>query len=140
RIESDTWEYALRTTSPDIVGALVHEPAVADTAYIDRSTLRVPAPVRGIGIRALPFPFGTDQEFPDATDFLQIQSAVLLACGAALLRFARIADDTRRQRAALITLLLTAALAYATPVDPSRLRMGESGTFLESPACFEAYA
>jgi hypothetical protein len=118
----------------------VREPAAADTAYIDRSTLRVPAPARSVRIRTLPFPFGTDQEFPNAADFLQIQSAMLLACGAALLRFARIADDTRRRRFALIALLLTAALAYAFPVDPSRVRMGDSGTYLASPASFEAYA
>src|SRR4030095_11672995 len=140
RIETDTWEYRLRDTSPGNVGALVREPAAADTAYIDRSTLRVPAPARSVRIRTLPFPFGTDQEFPNAADFFAIQSAMLLAGGAALLRFARIAHDTRRRRFALITLLLTAALAYARPVDPSRVRMGDSGTSLASPASFEAYA
>ena len=41
-IEGTTWRYGLRDLSRENIAALIRDPAVADTGYIDRSKLTAP--------------------------------------------------------------------------------------------------
>ncbi len=137
---ADTWAYLLTDTSRENVGALVHDPDAVDTAYIDRDQLRVPAPERRIALRNPPFPIGTDDNFPDARRFFHVQSLILLLCGAGLLGAARLDSDRRRRQVAVAVVLVAGALAYALPIDPSMLRMGDADTYIRNRRSFEAYS
>ena len=62
------WRYQLGDRSRENIGALVRDPAVADTGYIDRTQLTVEEPETTVGVRPLPFPLSTDDEFQDLGD------------------------------------------------------------------------
>jgi hypothetical protein len=88
------WRYELGDWSRDAVAALVNDPAVADTHYIDRSSYQVDDPSIVIStripsvLRALPFPFSTDNRFESLWFFFHVQSLCLIMVGFALLRVA----------------------------------------------------
>lgn len=134
RIEGDTWRYQLRDGSRDNVGALVRDPAVADTAYIDRETYAAPSReihVSASRARAL---IG-----PDPSGLLQLQS-VLLFAGGGLLLWAAGAPDKRNRRAAAIAIIAAiGAAAYAVSLHQP-IRMGDSDTYTHSRESFELFS
>ena len=83
------WRYELGDWSHDAVAALVQDPAVDDTTYIDRSTYevddaRVTVATRIPTILArLPFPFSTDNRFESLWFCLHVQSLCLIVAGCA---------------------------------------------------------
>jgi hypothetical protein len=134
------WRYELHDWSRGNIDALVHDPAVADTSYIDRGTLTVDQPDVQITVRPLPFQLDLGLEFRDLWQLFQLQSLCLLLGGGALLLSARITAERRRRHMTIATLLLVAAAAYAFPIEPSFLRMGDANTYTASQAAFEEYA
>jgi len=142
--QNDTvWRYELGDWSRDAVAALVNDPAVADTHYIDRSTYKVDDPKVTVAtrvpaiLRLLPFPFSTDQRFESLWFFVHIQSLCLIIAGCVLLRGARIRNERRRQTLAIAALLAVGIAAYALPVNPSLLRMADSGIYTKNRTNFE---
>ena len=59
-------EYELGDRSRDNLTALVRDPAVDDTANIDRDAMTAPEADIRVRLRALPFPFSTDNRFESA--------------------------------------------------------------------------
>lgn len=141
RDEGTAWRYELRDWSRENIGALVGDPAVADTGYIDRRALTAEEPEVRVTIRPLPFPLGSDQG-PDGWQLFQLQSLCLLLAGGGLLFAARVADEHRRRSLTVATLLMVGVMAYAFPIQPSLLRMGmgDADTYTSSRENFETYA
>jgi hypothetical protein len=139
RNDGPSWQYELRDWSRENIEALVRDPAVADTGYIDRATFAAERPDIRFAVRALPFPFSSDPGFPGVRNLFQIQSLFLLLTGGGLLLAARIADARRRRRLAVAALIATGLAAYAFPIPPGFLRMGDADTYTSSQRAFEAY-
>ena len=134
------WRYELGDWSRENIDALVHDPAVVDTHYIDRAGLTAEPAERRITIRPLPFPLSADPGFPDASQLFQLQSLWLLLAGGGLVLAARIDDERRRRTGAIATLLLVGVMAYVFPIEPSFLRTGDAGNYTASQQAFESYA
>ena len=139
RDSAQVWRYELRDTSSSNIGALVGDPAVADTNYIDRARLTADATAVSVGIRPLPFPFSTDTEFKRLDQLFQPQILCALVAAVALLRLAR-SGDGRRRAGGVLVLFVFAMAAYALPLSPELIDMGDSGTYISSRANFEYYA
>jgi hypothetical protein len=122
------------------IGALLRDPAVADTGYIDRDDLTTERPQLHVAFRPLPFPFSSDPGFPGPRHLFQLQSLCLLLGGGGLLVAARIEGDRRRRSMAAAMLLMVAATAFAFPISPSSVRMGDSVNYTVSQQALEAYA
>jgi hypothetical protein len=133
------WRYQLGDRSRENIGALVRDPAVADTGYIDRAQLTAGEPEVELGVRPLPFPLSTDDEFRDLGQLFQIQSLCLLLAGGGLLWTARRDAPRLRRRLAVATIVAVAATAYALPLPPT-LHMGDADTYTSDRASFESYA
>jgi hypothetical protein len=134
------WHYELGDWSRENVRALVGDPAVADTAYVDRAASTTERPQRRVAIRPLPFPLSSDAGFPGVSHLFQLQSLCLLLAGGALLLAARLADERRRRGLTLAALLMAGVMAYAFPLRQPLLRMGDSHNYTASQQDFEAYA
>ena len=134
------WRYELGDTSLGNIGALVGDPAVADTNYIDRTRLTADPATVTVGIRPLPFPFSTDAEFRRLDRLFQPQSLCALVASAALLLAARIGDVRRRRAGGVLALLAFALAAYALPMSPESINMGDADTYTSSQQNFEYYA
>ena len=133
------WRYQLGDRSRENIGALVRDPAVADTGYIDRAQLTAAEPEVTFGIRPLPFPLSTDAEFRDLGQLFQIQSLCLLLAGGGLLWMARRNDARLRRRLAVATILAVGVTAYALPLPPA-VHMGDADTYTSDRDSFESYA
>ena len=137
----NVWRYDLGDWSRDAVAALVRDPAVADTNYIDRATYDVGDPAVTVAsrlpamLRLLPFPFSTDNRFDSLTFFFHVQSLCLIAAGCVLLRAARVFEERRRRTLVVGTLLMVGLAAFALPLPP--LRMADSGMYTKSRRNFE---
>src|SRR5262245_37297043 len=95
-----TWRYDLGTRSRDNIEALIQDPAVADTGYIDRDAMTVPRPDVRVSWRSFPYPFS--DRFDHPSQLLQLhQSVWLLLAGAVLLWAARAASGRRRRHVAV---------------------------------------
>jgi hypothetical protein len=140
--DNSVWRYELGDRSRDAVAALVNDPAVADTNYIDRSTYRVDEPSLAVATRIpsilsrLPFPFSTDNRFESLWFFFHIQSLCLIVAGGVLLTCASI-DAARRQIVAVGALLVVVIAAFTLPYRPSMLRMADSAMYTKSRTNFE---
>jgi hypothetical protein len=137
-IEESTWEYRLGDWSSGAIAALLDDSSVVDTHYIDRSTQAVDPPTVDVGTRALPFPLSTDNRFESLWQFVHAQSICLFLAGAVLLRSARTASERLRRRLAIATLLAVGLAAYAIPIRPALLRMGDANSYTKSRSNFEA--
>jgi hypothetical protein len=134
--EGPEWRYELRDWSRANVRALVRDPAVADTAYINRTAFTAERPDLRVALR---FPFSSDPGFPGVWHLFQLQSLCLLLVGGSLLLAARIRHEPLRRGAAAALLLLTAMTAFALPFEQARLRMGDAATYTASRQAFESY-
>jgi hypothetical protein len=131
----NTWRYELGDRSPDRLGALIQDPAVADTAYIDRDTLTSEG--RDIQLTAR-YPFS--DLFDGPSELLRLHRSVwLLAGGAALFWGARSASARRRRHITVATLILVGVTTVAFPLDPSFVTMGGSADHVRSRGDFEQW-
>jgi hypothetical protein len=137
------WRYELGNWSRDAVAALVHDPAAADTNYINRSTYAVDEPSLTVATRIpwilgrLPFPFSTDNRFESLWFFFRIQSLCMLVAGAVLLWCANLVDARRRQMIAVGAILAVAIAALTLAYRPSMLRMADSAMYTKNRTNFE---
>ena len=131
----DTWRYELGDRSRERIGALLQDPAVADTAYLDRDTLRSEIPDIQVTLR---YPFS--DLFDGPSGLLRLHRSVwLLAAGGALLWGARAASARRRRHVAVAALLLVGVATVAFPLDPSFVTMGGSADHVRSRGDFEEW-
>lgn len=137
------WRYELGDWSRDAVAALVNDPAVADTNYINRSTYAVDEPSRTVATRLpailsrLPFPFSTDNRFDSLWFFFHIQSLCMFVAGGVLLWCSSIVDVRRRQMVAVGAVLAVAIAALTLSYRPSMLRMADSAMYTKNRTNFE---
>jgi hypothetical protein len=142
--DATTWRYELGDRSRDNIGAIIRNPAVEDTGFIDRETLTTARPTPRVALRPLsrwlPFPFSTDERFPDLRALLQPQSGILLLAGGVLLLAARRAADRVRRRVAASTLLIVGAMGLALPISPTFVTMGDATFVTRDAERFSDYA
>ena len=137
------WRYELGDSSRDAVAAIVRDPAVADTNYIDRSTFEVDDATLTVAtripalLRALPFPFSTDNRFESLWLLFHVQSLCLIAAGCLLLWGAGGLDELRRQTLVIAVLLGVGIAAYALPLRPTVPRMADSNMYTKDRKNFE---
>lgn len=140
------WRYELGDRSRDNIGALVRDPAVDDTGYIDRDALTAQGRDVRVTIRPLPplpdfpFPFNATDEFRDPRQLFQIQSGMLLLAGGVILWAACASTRRRRRNVTVATLALVGVMAYGFPLSPSLVRMSDSGQHVDSRLAFQGYA
>jgi hypothetical protein len=124
------WRYELKDRSPENIGALVRDPAVEDTAYIDRDALTAEGPALQLSVRDLSFVGGDDDERAALNPLpllLQVhQSLWLFAAGGILLWAARAPGARRRRNVTVGALVLVGMCAWALPISPILVRMGDA--------------
>jgi hypothetical protein len=141
-----TWRYELGDRSRANTGALLSDPAVDDTHYIDRDSLTASASDIRVTMRplpplpGLPFPFNTTDEFMDPRQLFQIQSGWLFLAGGVILWAARASARRHRRNVTVAMLALVGVLACAFPLSPSLVRMSDAGQHVDSRTAFEDYA
>ena len=133
-VEGTTWRYEIRDPSPQNVEALIRDPLVADTAYIDRATLEVPG-------REVDVSFARARQLvgPDPFGFVQLQSGLLLGAAALLAWAARHPDLQRRRLVALATVATLGVAQQLLPLHQP-LRMGDSQTYTKDRESFELFS
>ena len=139
QIEGTSWRYQLRDRSRENIGALVQDPAVDDTGYIDRDTFATENRQIRVAVRSLSFPLSDRFERP--SQLLQLHQTVwLLLGGGILLWAARASSDRRRRNATVATLLCVGMLAWTLPISPSFVHMGDANQRASTREDFERYA
>jgi hypothetical protein len=137
--EGTTWRYELGDRSSENVRALVQDPAVDDTGYIDRDDLRAPDRDIRVTIHQVPYPFSDHLSGP--SDLLELNSTTwLVLAGGVLLWAARAANERRRRNATVATLLLVCALAWTFPISRVLVQMGDANQSVQTRAQWERYA
>jgi hypothetical protein len=128
-----TWRYELGDLSRKNVQTLLDDPAVDDTAYIDRDTMTTDG--RSIHVTTW-HPFSGLFERP--AQLLELHRSLwLLLAGAVLLSAARVARPSQRRNIAMATLLVVGLAAVRFPFDPLTVRMGGSNDHTRSRHDFE---
>jgi hypothetical protein len=132
--EGASWRYDLLDRSSDNVRAIVNDPAVGDTGYIDRPNFEAPERRIVVSIDRARFLIG-----PTPSQLIQPQSLLLFAVGLMLLWGAGAVMHSRRRLFGVAALLTVGGVAYLFPLDQP-LRMGDSETYVESRELFEVYS
>lgn len=128
-----TWQYELGEISRENIRALIQDPAVDDTGYIDRNALTS----EGRGIRFTRYPFS--DLFDRPSQLLQLHRSLwLLLAGGVLLWAARASSAIGRRNMTVATLLIVGALAVTFPFETSFVTMGEAGDRVGSRDRFES--
>jgi hypothetical protein len=132
-----TWRYELGELSRENIRALIQDPAVADTGYIDREALTSEG--RDVDVRiTVRYPYS--DLFARPSQLLQLHRSLwLLLAGGAVLWAAGGPSGIRRRNIAFGTLLLVGVMAVALPLSPSFVRMGGSGDHTRSRADFDRW-
>ena len=133
-IDATTWRYDLLDTSPENVGALIGDPATADTAYIDRGTRTAPDREVRVVLRSPLTLVG-----PNPAGLVQVQSVLLFAAAGLLLWAAGLPEAARRRSIALASLAAVGIAAYAVPLGQP-MRMGDSVTYTHTRESFELFS
>lgn len=124
------WRYQLGDRSRENIGAIVRDPAVEDTAYIDRDLLTAEGPRLDVSIRRLPFSGDEDDEdvgYPTLRVLSQLhQSLWLLLAGGVVLWASRAPGVGRRRNVTVAALLLVCAFSWMLPISPAFVRMGDA--------------
>jgi len=130
-----TWRYGLGELSPENIRALIQDPAVDDTEYIDRGALTS----EGRDLRVTSwYPFS--DLFDRPSQLLQLHRSLwLLLAGGVLLWAARASSGLRRRNMTVATLLLVGVMTVALPLDPSFVTMGGSDDHARSREAFEGW-
>ena len=128
-----TWQYQLGDISQENIRALVEDPAVEDTAYIDRDTFSS----EGRDIRVTVwYPFRDLVDRP--LDLLRMHRSLwLLVAGGILLWAAGALGLSARRNVTVAALLLVGTMMAAFPFNPSFVTMGGSADHVRSRADFE---
>jgi hypothetical protein len=134
-VEGTTWRYALRDSSRDNVRALIADPAVDDTSYLDRNAMTSEGRRVNVAVR---YPLSDLLSSPAQLLGLH-QSLWLLLSGGGLLWIARATSLARRRTGTLAVLLFVLGVALALPLDPARVTMGGSADHVRSRTDFEAW-
>ena len=129
-----TWRYELRDTGSANVRALLRDPAVADTAYLDRASA-TPTEDRSLSVRVR-YPLSDVLRSPRQLWPLH-RSLWLLLAGGALLGAARSPARATRRNVTVAALLIVGAVALAAPHDPAVVTMGGSADHVRSRSAFE---
>ena len=130
-----TWQYQLGDSSLDNIRALVEDPAVEDTGYIDRNAFT--AEDRDIRVTVW-YPF--NDLFDRPSQLLRLHRSVwLLLAGAVLLWAARTLGARARRSVTAAALLFVGAMAVASPFSPSFVTMGGSADHVRSRNDFESW-
>lgn len=139
RDDGTTWRYDLGNRSTANIRALIDDPAVADTGYIDRDALTTRGRDVRIAIRS--FPSLSDRLDRASRLLLELNSTIWLwSAGAVLLAAARSPAERRRRRVTVTTLLLAGGFALALPISSTLVRMGDANQAVQSRGRFEEYA
>jgi hypothetical protein len=129
-----TWRYDLGDPSRDNIRALLEEPSVDDTAYIDRNALTA-EDGRGIRITSR---YPLRDLLGQPSELVQMSRSIwLLLGGGVLLWAARASIAARRRNLTVATLLLVGMAAVALPLDPLTVTMGGSSDHTRSRDAFE---
>ena len=136
------WRYELGDASRDTIEALVQDPAVADTGYINRDALTAEPPRIVVSVRevSLPFPFSETEEFSYPSRLFQLQSLCLWLGGGIMIWAAESSSERRRRNLAAATLLLVAVAAWTLPISPQLVTMGDAGQEVQTRRNFSLYA
>jgi hypothetical protein len=130
---TSTWRYGLGDLSRENIRALVGDPAVADTAYLDRDALTSDG--RSIRVTVW-YPFNDLLDGP--SQLFQLHPTLwLLLGGGMLLVSARASSAAIRRNTAVAVLLVVGLAAVASPYDPSFVTMGGSSDHVRSRDDFE---
>lgn len=131
----DGWRYELGDLSRENIRALIQDPAVDDTGYIDRDALTS----EGRDIRVTVwYPFS--DLFDRPSQLLQLHRSLwLLLAGGVLLWAARASSTRARRNMTVATLLLVGVMTVALPLDPSFVTMGGSSDHARSRDDFESW-
>ena len=130
-----TWQYELGDRSRENIRALVEDPAVEDTAYLDRDTMT--AEGREVRI-AVWDPFSGMVDRP--SDLLSLHRSLwLVLAGGFVLWAARALTTRARRNVTVAALLLIGTLAVVFPFSPSLVTMGGSADHVRSRADFESW-
>lgn len=137
--QGTTWRYDLGDRSRDNIAALVGDPTVVDTGYIDREAMTTrPRDVR-VTIRRPSFPFS--DLFDRPSQLLQLHPTLWLVLGGGLLLLAARASSERlRRNTAVATLLLVGTIAWTFPIPSTLVHMGDARQNVERRRSFELYA
>lgn len=137
--QDTTWRYDLGDRSRENIAALIRDPAVLDTGYIDRDTMTTrPRDVR-VAIRSPSYPFS--DLFDRPSQLLQLhQSAWLLLAGGLLLWAARVTSDGLRRNTTIAALLVVGTIAWTYPLSSTLVHMGDARQNADSRRSFELYA
>jgi hypothetical protein len=134
-LEGSTWRYDLGERSRENIRALISDPAVDDTSYIDRDALTSEG--RAVDVTVW-YPFNDLFERP--SQLLQLHRSLwLLLAGGALLWAARVSNERRRRQVLVATLLLVGLIAVARPLEPAFVTMGGSADHARSRRDFEEW-
>jgi hypothetical protein len=148
-----TWRYEMSSPSRENIRGLIEDPAVEDTANIDRDGLTVPdtdvqvslrrlGPMPGLGslLGSLPFPFSVSEgTFEEPWRLFQPQSLWLVLAGGVVLWAARAPDARRRRNMTVAALLGVAVAAVAAPLDAAIVRKAPGSPRMFSRSNFESY-
>ena len=128
-----TWRYLLRDGSRENIRALIRDPAVTDTAYLNRDTLSS----EGRDVRVtLRYPYS--DLFRSPLDLRRLHRSVwLLLAGSLLLWGSRTENAARRRTITLAVLLFVGVVAFAVPFEPAFVTMGGSADHVRSRQDFE---
>ena len=135
RIDGDSWRYELGDLSRENIRALIQDPAVDDTGYIDRDALTTDGRDVRVTIR---YPFDDLHDRPSQLLHLH-RSLWLLLAGGVLLWAARRSSVAGRRNTTVVTLLLVGLMAVAVPLEPSFVTMGGSADHVRSRDDFESW-
>jgi hypothetical protein len=133
-LEGTTWRYELLDRSRENVRAIVNDPAVDDTGYIDRPTFEAPEWEVDVGAVRARFLIGSTP-----SQLVQLQSLLLFVVAATLLWGAGAANQRGRRMLGVAALLTVGVLAYVLPLRQP-IRMGDSLTYVESRELFATYS
>ena len=131
----DTWRYELHVVSRENIRALINDPAVADTGYIDREAMTSEGRALRLRVR---YPFSDLFSRPSQLLLLHRSLWLIVAAGI-LLAAARLSSAGHRRNVTIAVLLLVGATAVALPLEPSFVTMGGSADHIRSRKDFEAW-
>jgi hypothetical protein len=127
------WRYQLRDLSSDNIRALIHDPAVVDTAYLNRDTFESEG--RDVQV-TLRYPYS--DLFRSPLDLWRLhRSAWLLLAGGLLLWGAHQRTAKGRRAMTLAMLLLVGVAGSVVPFEPPFVTMGGSADHVRSRKDFE---
>jgi hypothetical protein len=133
--EGRTWHYRLGDRSRENIRALVEEPAVEDTSYIDR----VAFTSEGRDVQVTVW-YPLNDLFDRPSQLLRLQRSLwLLLAGGVVLWAGRRTGARARRNATAAALLFVGVMAVAVPFSPSQVTMGGSSDHVRSRDDFEGW-